>query len=61
MLSGEKLRFLCQNDFALTFPDVILKEGSPGSLFTCDDEHDPRGECHFGFGGVIHVANTDAL
>lgn len=61
MSSREKLCFLCQNDFALTFPDVHLREGSPGSLFTCDDEHDPGGECHFGFGGVIHVAHTDAL
>lgn len=61
MLSREKLCFLCQNDFALTFPEAHLRVRTPSSLFTWDNEHDSRGQCHGGFGGVLHIANADTL
>lgn len=61
MLSREKKCFLCQNDFALAFPEAHVRVGTPGSLFTWNNEHDPGGQRHFGFGGVLHATNADTL
>lgn len=43
--------------FGFDIPEV----GTPGSVFTWDNEHDPGGQCHVGFGRVLHAANADAF
>lgn len=53
--------FLLPEWFCFDCPRSMFERGNLRALFTWDDEHDPRGQCHVGFGGVLHAANADAL